>query len=293
MWRAAGKVSTVFGFRRRRVAAPTGGPHQAKAWWITPGGVSCTRSSCTKSGAKQTETHCCRNLGIWERTGQWAQKATPSCATCVGNTRPGRGTMSQPTWTSKISSRRRTAKPRSSHAPAAVQPWWTPWLAVEVLVELPGKQKVGSISAAYDNNPDNYDIQSKLRADRSPEPLALDLYVGLRVRLTRNLAKHLGYANGMTVVVESLDKRTGAVVVRAEMQQVLMCPRAAWPIHYVQGTQIRSTSKFWGEELAHVTFWPDRAGCAAAAYVALSGVRKDSDYLWRRCIKTEHFVPAK
>jgi hypothetical protein len=32
MWRAAGKVSTVFGFRRRRVAAPTGGPHQAKAW---------------------------------------------------------------------------------------------------------------------------------------------------------------------------------------------------------------------------------------------------------------------
>ena len=96
-------------------------------------------------------------------------------------------------------------------------------MAVEVLVELPGKQKVGSISAAYDNNPDNYDIQSKLRADRSPEPLALDLYVGL----TRNLTKHLGYANGITAVVESLDKRTGAVVVRTEMQQVLMCPRAA------------------------------------------------------------------
>ena len=99
-------------------------------------------------------------------------------------------------------------------------------MAVEVLVELPGKQKVGSISAAYDNNPDNYDIQSKLRADRSPEPLALDLYVGLYVGLTRNLTKHLGYANGITAVVESLDKRTGAVVVRTEMQQVLMCPGA-------------------------------------------------------------------
>ena len=28
-----------------------------------------------------------------------------------------------------------------------------------------------------------------------------------------------------------------------------------------------------------VTFWPDREGCPAAGYVALSRVRKDADYL--------------
>ena len=51
--------------------------------------------------------------------------------------------------------------------------------------------------------------------------------------------------------------------------------------------------KFQGAELAHVTFWPDREGCAAAAYVALSRVRKDADYLLGGYIKPEHFVPAK
>ena len=39
----------------------------------------------------------------------------------------------------------------------------------------------------------------------------------------------------------------------------------------------------------NVTFWPEREGCAAAAYVALSRVRKDADYL----LGGEHFVPAK
>ena len=103
---------------------------------------------------------------------------------------------------------------------------------MEVLFELPGKQKVGSIFAAYDNNPDSYDIQGELRAKRSPEPLAPDLYVGLRVRLTRHLAKHPGYANGMTAVVECLDNGTGAAVVRTEMQQVLMWlkGRVAYPL---------------------------------------------------------------
>ena len=50
--------------------------------------------------------------------------------------------------------------------------------------------------------------------------------------------------------------------------------------------------KFQGAELSHVTFWPDRPGCAAAGYVALSRVRRDCDYLLGGCVTAEHFVPA-
>ena len=51
--------------------------------------------------------------------------------------------------------------------------------------------------------------------------------------------------------------------------------------------------KFQGAELPHVTFWPDREGSPAAAYVALSRVKRDTDYLLGGVIKPEHFVPAK
>ena len=174
-------------------------------------------------------------------------------------------------------------------------------LAVEVLFELPGKQKLGTIPAAYENNPDNYDSQGVLRTDRSPEALQLDLYAGLRVRLTRNLAKQLDYVNGMAAIVESFDTRTGAVVVRTETGQVLCIypitdddvPQGRVTYYPLRPGYADTVHKFQGAELPHVTFWPDRAGCAAAAYVALSRIRKDTDYLLGGCIKAEHLVPAK
>ncbi|CAE7266829.1 PIF1 [Symbiodinium sp. CCMP2592] len=44
--------------------------------------------------------------------------------------------------------------------------------------------------------------------------------------------------------------------------------------------------------LPHVTLWLDHAGCRAAAYVALSRVQKDEDYLIAGLVGTKHFVPA-
>ena len=51
--------------------------------------------------------------------------------------------------------------------------------------------------------------------------------------------------------------------------------------------------KYQGAELSHITFWPDRPPCPATAYLALSRVRRDSDYLLGGVIRPEHFVPAR
>ena len=43
----------------------------------------------------------------------------------------------------------------------------------------------------------------------------------------------------------------------------------------------------------HITLWLDRAGCCAAAYVALSRVQKAEDYLIAGKVRPAHFVPAQ
>ena len=113
--------------------------------------------------------------------------------------------------------------------------------------------------------------------------------------------KKLDYVNGMAAIVESFDRRTGAVVVRTETGQVLCIylimdddvPQDRVTYYPLRPGYADTVHKFQGAGLPHVTFWPDRAGCAAAAYVALSRVRKDTDYLLGGCIKVENFVPAK
>ena len=174
-------------------------------------------------------------------------------------------------------------------------------LAIEVLFEQTGAAKLGQVPAAYDSNPDNFDGQGNLRQDRAPEPLPLDLYLGQRLRLTRNLAKHLDYVNGMAAVVQGYDKKSGAVLVQTETGQVLCiypitddevpCHRISY--YPVKVGYADTVHKFQGAELPHVTFWPDRPGCPAAAYVALSRVKHDKDYLLGGCVAAEHFVPAK
>ena len=52
----------------------------------------------------------------------------------------------------------------------------------------------------------------------------------------------------------------------------------------------RSTGQ--GAELPHVTIWLDRPGQRAAAYVAMSRVRRDKDYKFGGKYKRKHFLPA-
>ena len=49
--------------------------------------------------------------------------------------------------------------------------------------------------------------------------------------------------------------------------------------------------KMQGAELAHVTIYLDRPGQRAAAYVAMSRVKNDGDYLFGGHYTKKHFVP--
>ena len=50
--------------------------------------------------------------------------------------------------------------------------------------------------------------------------------------------------------------------------------------------------KVQGSTLDHITIWLDTPGCKAAAYVAMSRVRYDTDYLIAGLVRPGHFVPA-
>ena len=53
-----------------------------------------------------------------------------------------------------------------------------------------------------------------------------------------------------------------------------------------------TVQKVQGSTLDHITIWLDVPGCRAAAYVALSRVQYDSDYLIGGVVCPRHFVPA-
>ena len=116
--------------------------------------------------------------------------------------------------------------------------------------------------------------------DHCREPSRLTLYSGLRIRLTRNMDKKHDFVNGMAATVHSFDPRVSYSMAD---DGVLAGRVTCYPVCLGYADTVH---KFQGAELDHVTFWPDRPGCPAAGYVALSSVRKDSDYLLGGC--TEH-----
>ena len=119
--------------------------------------------------------------------------------------------------------------------------------------------------------------------------------------MTRNINKAQDYVNGMTAIVQRYDRRSGAVIVQTETGNTLCIypvttddvPQGRVTYYPLKPGYADTVHKFQGAELSHVTFWPDRPGCPAAAYVALSRVKRDEDYLLGGCVAAEHFVPAK
>ena len=173
-------------------------------------------------------------------------------------------------------------------------------LAQEVLFKRAGQPALGRVAADWESNPANYDEDTGVLLDRCPEPWQLTLYVGLRVRLTRNMDKAHDFVNGMAATVLSFDPRYSALIVETETSETLCVypvsddnvPDGHVTYHPVRLGYADTVHKFQGAELRHVTFWPDCPGCPAAGYVALSRVRRDCDYLLGGCVAAEHFVPA-
>ena len=159
-----------------------------------------------------------------------------------------------------------------------------------VLVDLP---------ADYEVNPENFGEDSKLRTDRPPVPSRISIRRGLRVHLTKNVDKEGDFVNGMEGTVKAWDPASRCLQVKtvtgkdvAVFQYTDPSPQAQNASYFPVRLGYASTVyKMQGAELDHVTIWLDLPGQRAAAYVAMSRVKGDDDYLFGGHLTRKHFVP--
>ena len=173
--------------------------------------------------------------------------------------------------------------------------------AVQVLFEDKDKRPLTEIPADYEDNAENFNDQSKLRQDQAPVPNRIQVYRGLRVVLTKNLDKQKHFVNGMSCRVISFDADSKAIIVETQTKQKLAIypytdknvPVKAIVYYPLRLGYAGTVHKFQGAELEHVTVWLDREGVRAAAYVAISRVRRDEDYLLGGIVTERHLVPGR
>ena len=185
-------------------------------------------------------------------------------------------------------------------------------LAVQVLFRDRHKQCLGTVPCDWEANLENYDDRGRPRTDRKPEPLGQDLFLGLRLHLTKNKDKGRGFVNGMEATVEDYDAHSGLIMVRTKLGKLLSVhpyTEEVFGEKLVHG-EIRHTRignvcaypfragyastiyKLQGAELPHITAWLDAPNARGAAYVALSRVAYDKDYLLAGTLTSAHFYPT-
>ena len=139
---------------------------------------------------------------------------------------------------------------------------------------------------------------------RNPlQPAEIDVYAGLRVVLTRNINKEQHYVNGMVAEVEQFDAARRCLLVMTESGRRLTVypftdtdvPKNQRPVTYypIRVGYAGTIHKYQGATLSHVTLWLDRKHTKAAAYVALSRVARDEDYLIGGVVTADYLIPAK
>ena len=158
---------------------------------------------------------------------------------------------------------------------------------------------VANVPADYESNLDNFDSHGRL-CDCEPQQLVT--YIGMRVTLTRNVNKAIGFVNGMTA--EVLGVRGHVIVARTRNGSILtIFPFTDTEVE-VQGMKRQCTYlplrlgyattlvKVQGATLEQVAFWLDVANVPAAGYVALSRVQRDADWKFIGHVTPHHFTPA-
>ena len=122
----------------------------------------------------------------------------------------------------------------------------------------------------------------------------------MKVFLTKNMDKRNDFVNGMAATIESYDCSTRSVTVMTSTgkrhcvhlntEDVKDCGRVTtFPLRLGYASTVQ---RLQGATLPHITLWLDRAGCRAAAYVALSRVSYDGEYLIAGQVHPRCFVPA-
>lgn len=169
-------------------------------------------------------------------------------------------------------------------------------LAVEALFGR--RTSLGEIPGDVESNPDNYDVAGKLKAPAQLRALRLALYEGMKLTITKNVCKDIGFVNGTTGILESFDAVNRGVRLVTNAGQRLVS--YTWtdrdldnkPYHPLRPGYCTTIIKMQGAELEHVTLWLDAKNVPGAAYTALSRVRAGKDYLIGGSVKAAHFTPA-
>ena len=174
-------------------------------------------------------------------------------------------------------------------------------LATDVLFRDRNKTALGTLPLDYEMNDANFDQNGKLKPKIKLEPAVTELYEGQRIFLTRNLDKEHGFVNGMSAVVQGYDPASKCLRVLTKLGKTLaIYPYTeevdkhsnvtSYPVRLGYSTTV---PKIQGATLPHITLWLDRPGCRAAAYVAMSRVQRDDDYLIAGRVSPKYFAPAQ
>ncbi|CAE7386170.1 PIF1 [Symbiodinium sp. CCMP2592] len=131
---------------------------------------------------------------------------------------------------------------------------------------------------------------------------SIALHIGMKLMLTRNVNKEGDHVNGMFCHLEAVG-RHGIRVRTATNKIVLVCPQTETQL-LSDGSVARATfyplrlgyattlHKLQGATLDYMALWLDQEGIQGAGYVALSRVRKDTDWCFLGRLKPTHFCPS-
>jgi ATP-dependent exoDNAse (exonuclease V) alpha subunit len=159
-----------------------------------------------------------------------------------------------------------------------------------------GQQEIITLPGDVEANHLNY-TNGKLKPVGQLRPLALKIYAGMPIFLTRNRDKAEDHVNGMRAIVERWDARTQSLWVITTTGHRVAVYHYTDPTFGICFYDIRpgwasTVLKFQGAELKHVTVWLNVPGVPGAAYTAMSRVSYGRDCLIGGNVNPLHFTPA-
>ena len=130
---------------------------------------------------------------------------------------------------------------------------------------------------------------------RAWQPEQIPIYRDMRITLTKNLNKKVGFVNGMGATVMGMGQ--AGLLVRTDQGRVIMVHPwtnehrvASFPFRLGYANTLH---KVQGATLEHITLWLDLTNMPAAGYVALSRVQRDADWRFIGDPSRHHFTPAR
>ena len=173
-------------------------------------------------------------------------------------------------------------------------------LAMEAFFEHRHKVPLGQALFDYESNLENYDEKNQLKTGRLQGAVS-EVYQGMRIFLTKNVDKEHDFVNGMSAMVLDYDPASKCLEVETRTKQHLAVHMMTTQLddgRKVSAFPVRvgcacTVPKVQGMTLPHITIWLDSIYCRAAAYVAMSRVQRDEDYLIAGLVTPQHFAPAQ